>query len=101
VHVLRYALAAMCLQARRAHTVRLAHAQALPVPDLALATFAPEGSGAIIRKWALSPHLLLCSFKHRHVPISGSPDFPLPSYLPQSYNLTRAHRVLLSAPLCF
>jgi hypothetical protein len=43
---------------------------------------APGGSGEIIRKWALSPHLLLFPFQHRHMPISGPPDFPLPSYLP-------------------
>ena len=52
------------------------------LPDLILAIFPPEGSGASVRKWALSPHLLLCSFQHLHVPISGSPVFPLPSYLP-------------------
>ena len=76
--------------------MRLARAWVSPVPVLVLATFAPEGSGATIRKWALSLHLLLCSFQRRHVPISGSPAFPLPSCLPQSYNLTRVHRVLLS-----
>jgi hypothetical protein len=27
------------------------------------AIFAPEGSGASIHKWALSPHISLCSFR--------------------------------------
>jgi hypothetical protein len=30
----------------------------LPVADLILATFAPEGSGTIICKWALSPKMM-------------------------------------------
>jgi hypothetical protein len=63
--MLRCALAVLCLSlGRGAPTARLVCAWTLPVPDLVLAIFAPEGSGAIIRKWALSPHLLLCSFQY-------------------------------------
>jgi hypothetical protein len=64
------------------HGYRAADAQASPVADLVLAAFAPEGSGVIMREWALSPHSLLCSFLScRHIN-HWSSAFPLPGHLP-------------------
>jgi hypothetical protein len=81
--MLRYALIVLCPRARRAYgTASIQYAWVLPVPAVILAIFAPEGSGAIIRKWALSPHLLLCSFQSIDMPISGYPAFPPPKLPP-------------------
>jgi hypothetical protein len=77
MYMLRYALTVLCCAlGRGAPTVRLVYAWVLPVPVVVLAIFTPEGSEAIIRKWALSPHLLLCSFQYPDMPNQWLACFP-------------------------